>query len=273
MIVIIIYLVLLFLSKIIKNKKIKRFRKKILTSPLVLLALGMITAVCIDMAGYQDGYWYDQFITFSAIMMFAWPIKLVVCAVNKRNKAPLELEGDEDKLPSSAIGRRKIVERFNEKYELRLTDAQIESIVNGSFQSNMWKDEIVAMNKKYDSISEWYASDTNWLRAYMKVFNVQNISTDFEFQKDICIRNFNEIFSSIDATKYNSVEEWIKKCDAMFLTNFDESCYMIAHRFLEVNGYGYALPNMNIIKVSDELDGLIDKYDKTSTGITAKMSS
>ena len=261
MLVIAIYLVLLFATGFSKNKLIKKLREKILFSPLVLLGIAMTIGVSIDVMGYQDSFWYKQFITFSAIMMFAWPVKAVICAVNKRAKVPLDMKIDEEEIPDSWDGRRKIVERFNEKYVLRLTDAQIDSIVSGSFQSEMWAGEIAAMNKKYDSASEWYASDTNWLRAYMKVFNVQNISTDFEFQKEICIRNFNEIFSSIDASKYNTVEEWIKKCDEMFLTSFDESCYMIAHRFLEANGYHYELPNMNIIKMNGGLSDLMEKYD------------
>lgn len=167
----------------------------------------------------------------------------------------------EEKLENSAQGRSKIIEKFNEKYSLNLTAQQIESIVSGSFHDVKWAKEILEMDKKYTSISEWYAGETSWLRAYLKVFNVQNVSSDFVLQKEICLNNFNEIFSSVDASDFSSIDECVEKINNTFFTNFDDATYMIAYRFLQENGMKYKLPSMEIVRAKNEIDDLAKKYD------------
>lgn len=52
--------------------------------------------------------------------------------------------------------RRKIIQKFNQKYDLYLTDEEINRIVDASYMSNCWEREILDMDQKYDTISQWY---------------------------------------------------------------------------------------------------------------------
>lgn len=63
--------------------------------------------------------------------------------------------------------RRKIIQKFNQKYDLYLTDEEINRIVDASYMSNCWEREILDMDQKYDTISQWYRGDSAWLRAYL----------------------------------------------------------------------------------------------------------
>lgn len=49
--------------------------------------------------------------------------------------------------------RRKIIQKFNQKYDLYLTDEEINRIVDASYMSNCWEREILDMDQKYDTIS------------------------------------------------------------------------------------------------------------------------
>ena len=60
--------------------------------------------------------------------------------------------------------RRKIIQKFNQKYDLYLTDEEINRIVDASYMSNCWEREILDMDQKYDTISQWYRGDSAWLR-------------------------------------------------------------------------------------------------------------
>lgn len=66
--------------------------------------------------------------------------------------------------------RRKIIQKFNQKYDLYLTDEEINRIVDASYMSNCWEREILDMDQKYDTISQWYRGDSAWLRAYLHAF-------------------------------------------------------------------------------------------------------
>lgn len=160
--------------------------------------------------------------------------------------------------------RRKLLKKFNKQYDLTLTDEEIERIVDASYFSRGWELEILAMTKEYDSIYQWYNGSSNWLRAYIKVFAVQNISSDFERQRQICLEAFNQIFYEIDPASYGSIDRCIDAINNKYLTYFDEATFMIAYRFLEANGYKYALPSASILRNESDLDKLQRKYDQAS---------
>ena len=81
-------------------------------------------------------------------------------------------------LPKKANLRRKICEAFNVKYKLDLTDEQMTSIINSSYMSEIWLSELEAMNHQYDSVYQWFNGSTNWLRVYLYVFHVQQVTSD-----------------------------------------------------------------------------------------------
>ena len=168
--------------------------------------------------------------------------------------------------------RRKIVQKFNQKYDLYLTDEEINRIVDASYMSNCWEREILDMDQKYDTISQWYRGDSAWLRAYLHAFPVQNVTSDFESQRSICLDTFYQIFAEIDPGKYESVESCVREINQRFMTNFDDITFSIAHRFLADNGYSFSQPRYDMHGAKSDIDRLKEKYDRES-GSTASYSS
>lgn len=158
--------------------------------------------------------------------------------------------------------RRKIIQKFNQKYDLYLTDEEIDRIVDASYMSNCWEREILDMDQKYDTVSQWYRGDSAWLRAYLHAFPVQNVTSDFESQRSICLDTFYQVFSEIDPGKYESVESCVREINHRFMTNFDDITFSVAHRFLADNGYKFELPHFDVRGVKSDIDRLKDKYDQ-----------
>lgn len=167
-------------------------------------------------------------------------------------------------LTKSVSKRTKIVQKFNKKYQLNLTDAEIERIVDASYYSNCWEREIYDMSESYDTLHQWYNADTNWLRAYLHAFPVQSVISDFEAQREICLQAYTEIFENIQPRKYASIDDCVDSINDTFFTNFDENTFMIAYRFLERNGKKYELPHMKLMRAGSDLDALREKYDNSS---------
>lgn len=163
-------------------------------------------------------------------------------------------------LPKAASKRRKIIEQFNKKYNLTLTESQIQRMVDASYYSGEWEKEIFDMTKEYASVYEWFQGDTAWLRAYLKAFEVQSVSSDFMQQEQICFSEYDQIFSAIDFKDAFSQEHAIKKINEMFFTGFDDISFMIAYRFLEKHGRKYELTKTDVIKNESEIDVLAKKY-------------
>lgn len=158
--------------------------------------------------------------------------------------------------------RRKIVKKFNDKYKLSLTEREIDRIVDASYLTFAWEKEISDMDRSYESIYEWYRGDTGWLRAYLKAFPVQSVSSDFAMQRKICLESFAEIFDEIDIASFATIDECVDAINNKFIMFFDETIFMVAYRFLEENGRKYDMPNSGILRSESELDRLKHKYDE-----------
>ncbi len=165
-------------------------------------------------------------------------------------------------LPKAASKRRKIIEKFNKKFDLTLTPEQIQRIVDASYYSPDWAKELEDMDKEYNNVYEWYQGDTAWLRSYIKAFIVQSISSDFEQQRDICIAELDQVFSEVDLAGSLSQEDKIKSINDKFYTEFDDVSFMIAYRFLEKHGKKFDLGNKKVMKYESEMDILAKKYEQ-----------
>lgn len=166
-------------------------------------------------------------------------------------------------IPKQASKRRKIIEKFNKKYELFLTESQIQRIVDASYYSVEWEREISDMSKEYASVYEWFTGNTAWLRAYLKSFRIQNISSDFGQQKQICFNELDQVFRDTDLSASYADEARIREVNDKFFTNFDDISFMIAYRFLEANGRKYDIGGKSsVIKNEDEAETLAHKYEK-----------
>ena len=177
--------------------------------------------------------------------------------IKKNDKAAAEY-----KLTRSTGRRVKIVSKFNKKYNLRLTDDQIERIMNASYVSYYWEKEIYDMSLDYNVPAEWLKSSTDWLRAYLLAFPVMDIASDINVQRTIVINSYLQIFKAVQGKSYYSVDEMIKDVNNMFLVNFDEMTFMIAHKFLKQSGFEFELPQIGVMKNMSEIDRLAEQYDK-----------
>jgi len=171
---------------------------------------------------------------------------------------PKPMKGD--RLPKAPTKRKKIIQNFNNKYNLNLTEEQIQSIANSSYMSEIWHNEVDAMNQKYNSVYEWFPGYTQWLRTYMYVFHVQEITSDIRQQEKIVIKTFEEIFQYADSLEGFTVAEKIEKVNSKYMTAFDDATFMIAYRFLEAKGMHHDLEGPELLKDENEIDELLEKY-------------
>lgn len=176
-------------------------------------------------------------------------------------------------LPKSSTRRTKIVQKFNEQYNLYLTDEQVKRIVDASYMSNAWKKEVEAMSTKYDSVYQWLGGDTAYLRAYLRAFTVQDVTSDFKQQMQIVMDSFEEVFEYSDEYSALSIDQRIEKINHKFMTSFDEITYMIAYRYLETLGLHHELQQTQLNRMDGTFDDLVHKYDQMSTSdVDAELS-
>ena len=164
-------------------------------------------------------------------------------------------------LPKSVRKRRKIVDKFNKRFDLTLSDAEIDRIVDASYASIEWEVEIYAMTKEMTTINEWYRGDTAFVRAYMKAFYVQQISSDFAMQERICFEAFDQIMRETKPERFASIDACVEYINNTFMTGFDEQTFMIAYRYLEKKGRRYKLPRLGVARNDGGLSDLMSKYD------------
>lgn len=163
-------------------------------------------------------------------------------------------------IPSSPKKRRKLVAEFNEVHALSLTEDEIDRIVEGSYLSADWAEEIRDMTEDYETVSAWYANGTPWLKAYLSAFQKQSISSDFLMQEQIVFDSFDQIFADVCRSPEQTVEEAVERINRKYLTRFNETTFTIAYRFLETKGKKYPLSFAQVYSVNEEIDDLLEKY-------------
>ncbi len=161
--------------------------------------------------------------------------------------------------------RKRIVQKFNKKYNLNIYDSDIETIVSASYMDFGWEREVADMDKEYNSESQWYRTGPAiWLRAYLHAFSDHRITSDFMIQREIVLESFVNVFECVKPADCGSVGECIVKMNERFYTSFDDITFMIAYNFLELNGKHYELPKYKFDANTDGLSELINKYEKDS---------
>ena len=177
-------------------------------------------------------------------------------------------------LPRSTKKRTKILDAFNKKYELSLSDEEIKRIVDASYISDSWKTELEAMSEKYDNIHQWFLGPTAWLRVYLYVFELQTISSDFSRQETIVQETYDEVFRYAASLTGFTMEERIKRVNDRFFTYFDEASFMIALRYMESQGKAYNMEeSVEVIKNESAIDELARKYDQMPSGAAAAAAA
>lgn len=165
-------------------------------------------------------------------------------------------------LPASVKKRKKLVESFNEKYTLFLTDEQISSMVSSSYMSAVWKRELEAMDRKYETVHQWFQGPTAWLRIYMHAFHVQEITSDIQEQENIVIYAFETVFNYVDSLDNMSLSQKIAQVNQYFMTSFDDISFMGAYRYLEAKGLRHDLSHhKEPLRNEDPVEDLVRKYE------------
>ena len=164
-------------------------------------------------------------------------------------------------LPKPLNRRNRIISTFNERYDLSLTEAEINRIAEASYVSEAWKREVESMTAKYDTEGQWFVGPTDWLRVYIYVFYQQNISSDFTLQEQICFETLDEVMAYGCALPDATVEERIQRINDRYFTRFNEMTFMIAYRFLQRKGRNYDLSRPDLVKnVDQELEETMKRY-------------
>ena len=164
-------------------------------------------------------------------------------------------------LPRRQNRRLKILKNFNNKFDLNLTEEQMQSIVNSSYMSETWKRELESMTVHYDSVYEWFQGETRYLRAYLYAFRVQEITSDIYQQEQICMHAFEQVWNYADSLSSLSLEERIQRVNDTYYTQFDNITFMIAYRFLEARGRKHKLDTLDPVQSGDDMEDLKKKYD------------
>lgn len=157
--------------------------------------------------------------------------------------------------------KKKILKNFNEKYHLTLTDEEQERILEASAISNFWDQEIASMKQKYESPYGWISKANSWLRCYLYVFNVQNVTSDVQMQYQICESAFTQVFDFVQAEGITGLDNMIRICNNKFLTNFNDITFTLSYRFMEARGKHYELKFQDVVSIDNDLDELRKKYD------------
>lgn len=176
-------------------------------------------------------------------------------------------------LPQASAKRKKIVTAFNEKYQLCLTAEQVQGIVNSTYMSEIWRKEVEAMNRKYENVYEWFQGYTKWLRVYLYVFHVQEVTSDIRQQENICMYAFEEVFRYVDEFSELPLHEKIRRVNEKFYTSFDDVSFMIAYRFLESKGRSHDLGTADLVREDENLDDLLKKYQTAEGNDMSGQSS
>lgn len=167
-------------------------------------------------------------------------------------------------LPRAVNKRTKIVQNFNRHFTLSLTESEIKRIVDASYLSEAWKREVESMTEKYETVYEWFIGTTNWLRVYIYVFQIQNISSDFARQEQICIETLDEVMRYAESLQFSTMDERISRVNDRFFTCFDETSFMIAYRYMQSKGKKYNLDQIDIVQNEGEIERMARKYQSTN---------
>lgn len=163
-------------------------------------------------------------------------------------------------LPRRENGRKKIISKFNDRYNLTLTSQDIKNIAEATYMSIEWASEVYSMDRKYDSVYEWLGQGNSWLRVYLYVFNVQNISAVFNKQEELVFQSFNTIFSEMCTDDTLPTEVIIQNINSKYLTNFDETTFMLAINYMESKGKRYKYGAPILTRMESDIETLARKY-------------
>ena len=175
------------------------------------------------------------------------------------------IKGD---IPINDNSREGVVRRFSDRYGLALSSDNIRTIVEASYYSKIWGEELRAFQKEYDNIGAWLTAneERTWLRVYLKAFNALDISPDNEEQYRIVVENnYANLVKSIQEKEFANNDEVIRYINNKYYLSFDRNSFAVWKAYMI--DLGYKLNNKNDGKIDGVgfygiLDELIRRYEK-----------
>jgi hypothetical protein len=167
-------------------------------------------------------------------------------------------------LPLKKQKRAEIITRFSKKNGLNLRDKDIYLIADASYSSEIWAEEVIAMTKTYHDIGEWLAGKekTIWLRVYLYVFPVKEITQDYRQLYEIVVgRDFKNLATEINNNKSMTLDECIKRLNAKYYLNFDQTSFALFTHVMRKQGKKIELADVGQIGFEDGLASLVRKYN------------
>ena len=63
-----------------------------------------------------------------------------------------------------------------------------------------------------------------------------------------------------------TIDQAIRKINEKYLTNFDETTFMIAYRYMESKGKKYSFAFNQVLNTREDIDELLQKYENVQQG-------
>jgi len=237
--------------------RVRELRKKALKFIWVVPVAALLCVISMNIVGLDDNFLYNQMVQLFTAGVATVPFiiayivyKAYYGSEKTANMENVKIRGvkteniNGNALPSHINDRISIISYFQNYFGLCLSDQQVNSIAQCSFQSQDWTNEILAMQRSYSSPGEWYAQPTGWLHLYLKVYKNVVINQDFRYQYQLCMQSFDNTFRQMDFLRYQSVEDCVNEMNKTQGTDFDTMTFMMVHRLLEGSGRRYPLPRL-----------------------------
>ena len=167
-------------------------------------------------------------------------------------------------LPDSPDKRADIIKTFMDKFNIRISYADIITIVEATYYSKEWEKELEAMTNDYANLGMWFTTDggrKNWLRIYLACFPVKEISGDMEEQHDLIVnKHFVNLYKDIISREFLTNEEIIRYINEKFYLTFDKNSFAIWKAYMKKNGYDIPLKNDGQVGFDTEINRLKRNY-------------
>ena len=170
-------------------------------------------------------------------------------------------------LPDSTESRKDIIYSFSNKYNIHLDYQDICTIADASHYSEGWKAQLIAMTRNYPNVPTWVKADetTTWLRIYLVVYPVKEITGSFTHEFDIVKTQYMNLYRVVKKcqTQFITYEELIRHLNDKYYLNFDIHTFMLWKELMTKKGFQIEIKNLGQIGFDSEIQRLQRKYDNT----------
>ena len=190
-----------------------------------------------------------------ALIMIAIETKII-------NRIREELKHE---LPDSPYKRESIIFNFTKNHYITINSENRQTIVEASYYSEEWEQILREMTYEYANLGIWFKHNNDkmsWLRIYLAVFPVKEITSDMEEQYSIVVeKHFTNLVKEINKKEFDTIEDIINYVNSTFYLTFDKNSFAAWNAFMKEKKHVIKLKNMGQIGVDSEINRLVRKYE------------